>query len=166
MLSPVCYDAKDSNSTNSSAFFVVSVISHGDSSRWEAKSAVLQQLYSSERIPLWTDRKGPLVQAECHYFKRTHDSTLRSLPVGSLKPDAKPTHRFLATLLVNDFTRFLWLIRSRRADMCIVLTLTTIAARSVGYIQMKISGCASPTEEDNLHHANGTEQQWLPILRQ
>lgn len=37
--------------------------------------------------------------------------------------------------------------------MCIVLTLTTIAARSVVYIQMKISGCASLIEENDLHQA-------------
>jgi len=73
--------------------------------------------------------------------------------VTSLKPDAKPTRRFLTTLFVNEFTRFLWLIRCRYADMCIVLTLTITAARSVGYIQMKISGCASPIEENNLHQA-------------
>jgi hypothetical protein len=37
--------------------------------------------------------------------------------------------------------------------MCIVLKINTIAARIVVNIQMKISGCASSMEENNLHHA-------------
>ena len=37
--------------------------------------------------------------------------------------------------------------------MCIVVALTTIAARTVVYNQMKISGCASPIEENNLDEA-------------